>query len=117
MSYKFYEFKQNNSGGRFWFTDAVGYSTYVEASTEEEALEIFGNLPGVYFDGVTAGLDCGCCGDRFDRNAWDASEEEALSQPEWPWHGAHNVVHYKDGAVIVVKHLAKVRGGIANVSK
>ena len=63
----FYVFRQNNSGGS-WDIDelnCIGKIVIVEADNEdlavEEALKI-----GLYFDGVKKGIDCECCGDRWD---------------------------------------------------
>jgi hypothetical protein len=59
-----YEYRQNNSGGSFHMNDDVSVYVLVEAEddvqAEREALEA-----GIYFDGVAAGFDCSCCGDRW----------------------------------------------------
>jgi len=57
-----YTFRQNNSGGRF---DGPLYLS-VEAGSAADA-ETLATEHGVYFDGVEAGVDCGCCGDRWSR--------------------------------------------------
>ena len=63
-----YSFRQNNSGGFYCLpaqsiivVDAKGYSDALE--TAEKA--------GLYLNGVAAGSDCECCGDR-----WNAYVEE-----------------------------------------
>lgn len=59
----YYMFDQNNSGGSF---GGPAEYVYVEAETAEEA-DAAGQLLGLYFDGVTEGRDCGCCGNRWYR--------------------------------------------------
>lgn len=58
----FYQFRQNNSGGSFdGFVNII-----IEASTPGEANEIAPEY-GIYFNGVSKGIDCDCCGDRWYR--------------------------------------------------
>ena len=59
----FYEFSQNNSGGRF---TGPAMWVLVEANDHDEANSIAENN-GVYFDGCDTGSDCDCCGDRWYR--------------------------------------------------
>lgn len=59
-----FEFSQNNSGGRFHVDDKVCHRLFIEADNEAEAIQKAESL-GVYFDGVAEGLDCPCCGDRW----------------------------------------------------
>ena len=68
----FYVFQQNNSGGS-WDIDeltGIGKIVIVEADNEDLAVEEAEKI-GLYFDGVRKGIDCGCCGDR-----WDAYPDE-----------------------------------------
>ena len=63
----FYVFRQNNSGGS-WDIDelnGIGKIVIVEADNEDSAVEEAEKI-GLYFDGVKKGLDCECCGDRWD---------------------------------------------------
>ena len=62
----FYEFWQNNSGGHYHIDIDVGlnHKVIIEADTRDEAIEKAFNI-GIYFDGVRAGRDCDCCGDRW----------------------------------------------------
>jgi len=60
----FYTFSQNNSGGSFEVTDSVAEYVVVEANDLTHAIERALAI-GIYFDGVNAGLDCECCGDRW----------------------------------------------------
>jgi len=59
----FFQFRQNNSGGY-----TVGKYKYIliQANTIQEANNL-AILEGVYFDGVNKGMDCDCCGDRWQR--------------------------------------------------
>ncbi|MGZ0151897.1 DUF7296 family protein [Kribbella sp. WER1] len=67
----FYNFRQNNSGGRF-LVPAINVT--VEADTPYEANRI-AQEHGVYFDGCESGMDCDCCGDRwFPTAAYNAKE-------------------------------------------
>lgn len=61
----FYDYHQNNSGGSFDVDDKVCHQVVVEAKSADEANEIAMDL-GIYFDGCSEGMDCNCCGDRWD---------------------------------------------------
>jgi hypothetical protein len=69
---KFYEFRQNNSGGSFNVDNNVAHMVLIEANDYGEAITIAESL-GIYFDGVEDGMDCECCGDRWSR-PWYAME-------------------------------------------
>lgn len=58
---KWYEYRQNNTGGRF-----IGPALYVfvEALNGDVADAIAERL-GIYFNGCYSGQDCSCCGDRW----------------------------------------------------
>lgn len=60
----FYEFSQNNSGGSFVVNDSVCHRLIIEADNEEDAISKAEDL-GCYWDGVSKGIDCPCCGDRW----------------------------------------------------
>ena len=62
----FYHFRQNNSGGYFVIGENVNVHVFVEASTPRLANERAEQV-GIYFDGVSAGVDCECCGNRWYR--------------------------------------------------
>lgn len=64
-----YEFTQNDSGGYFVQDDKVCHRLFIEANSFNEAMEKAEEL-GCYFNGVDDGIDCPCCGDR-----WDFGEE------------------------------------------
>lgn len=57
----FYTFTQNNSGGVMKRPAVI---VIVEADNMTEANDIAADN-GIYFDGVRAGRDCSCCGDRW----------------------------------------------------
>ncbi len=71
----YYRYTQNNSNGCFVGAQYV----IVDAATAERA-EVLALGAGVYFDGVEAGRDCPCCGDRWTRYVDEyATEAEALA--------------------------------------
>lgn len=72
----FYDFQQNNSGGRWIYNDLLAVHTIVEADTSEQA-ERFAEEIGIYFNGVRAGIDCPCCGNRWS-TVWDDPDDEPL---------------------------------------
>lgn len=73
----FYEYHQNNSGGRFDLE--LGENVYIQATTADEANSIAQNN-GIYFDGVEDGRDCQCCGDRwYEADFGDKVNSDAIS--------------------------------------
>lgn len=64
MTTKFFMFAQNNSGGSFDIDDQVCEKVIIEANDADEANAI-AESHGIYFDGVSKGMDCDCCGDRW----------------------------------------------------
>lgn len=106
----FYEFNQNNSGGRFIRNNRVDHHVIIEADhlpqLEARALSI-----GIYFNGVDAGMDCRCCGDRWYEPWGDAKGDVVPSYYGSPLTLANSsttknprehtvVIHYLDGRVI-----------------
>jgi hypothetical protein len=61
---KFYEFKQNNTGGSFDVDEQLCNHLIIEAKDENEAIQKAESM-GVYFNGCDEGMDCPCCGDRW----------------------------------------------------
>lgn len=61
---KFFEYRQNNSGGRFDVDETLTIRVIVEAKDQEQAIKIGKDL-GIYFNGCDEGIDCSCCGDRW----------------------------------------------------
>ena len=82
---KFYEYDQNNSGGRF---RGPAYKVYIEAPSAKVADSI-AESQGLYFDGCERGEDCDCCGDRWDRasesdyRASESPPSEPLDMPSY----------------------------------
>lgn len=60
----FYQFRQNNSGGNFQVDHQVCHRLIIEAYSETHAISKAESL-GCYWDGVSNGIDCSCCGDRW----------------------------------------------------
>lgn len=69
MKNKFYEFTQNNSGGSFVTNKNLCHRLIIEGESQKKAEEKAFKM-GVYYDGVSDGIDCDCCGDR-----WSAPSE------------------------------------------
>jgi hypothetical protein len=60
---RFYNFRQNNSGG-YWVDEhskGIGRNVIIEALSEDDAISRAENI-GLYFDGR---YDCPCCGNRW----------------------------------------------------
>lgn len=104
---KFFEFRQNNSGGSFVFDKDAGISVHVwvQAIDAEDANRRAERI-GLYFDGAS---DCSCCGDRW-YSQWrdDQGEEdpdfEAETKSDFFRHWAPEdtpeaYVHYADGRI------------------
>lgn len=79
MKTNFYRFNQNNTGGEFDVDDKLCGALYIEAMNAIQANAIAVEL-GVYFYGCDAGIDCPCCGDRWDKaSEYDAVDLKKLS--------------------------------------
>jgi hypothetical protein len=61
----FFTFNQNNSGGDFIQNKTLAHFVIVEANSPKLANK-FAEKIGIYFDGCLRGMDCSCCGDRWD---------------------------------------------------
>lgn len=102
----FYLFVQNNSFGRY-VIDAeagIGVNVAFEANSEEEAIERAKNV--IYFDGVSKGIDCGCCGDRWSDYCIDNGETiEEISKWKYDSFSEDSTmyVHMFDGTILAVK--------------
>ncbi|MCU0337600.1 MAG: hypothetical protein MUF12_07020 [Sediminibacterium sp.] len=101
---KFYEYRQNNSGGSFSNSEKYGIAEYVviEALNAEHANTRAEDI-GLYFDGCDNGNDCSCCGDRWYRaDESDGSDVpsiygEPLANMEKSYYRDCCFVHYLDG--------------------
>lgn len=91
-----YEYRQNNSGGRFC---GPAITVCVQASTEKIA-EIIAEKLGVYFDGCSTGQDCSCCGDRW-YPSWGGEENKPNPRGSTLNHGVIETIFvYDDGKSI-----------------
>lgn len=98
---KFFNYRQNNSGGSFILDEDIRIQVIVEAESAEEA-DRLAESHGVYFDGCATGYDCSCCGDR-----WSESWDDGTDVPQHygdpyvdeveDYNDAIAVVYYKDG--------------------
>lgn len=73
----FYHFNQNNPGGVTHTTNTLADQVIIEADTPDEA-DVRLIALGGYFDGVSIGRDCPCCGDR-----WDHTHPRDASDTPW----------------------------------
>lgn len=73
----FFEFIQNNSGGNYK-TSKNGVTSYVIIEAKDS---FFANAKakslGIYFNGISKGRDCSCCGDRWRK----VDESDATDKP------------------------------------
>ena len=106
---KFFRFQQNNSGGFFNVTDKLCRNLYIEAHSYNEAREKATDM-GVYFNGCDIGIDCSCCGDRWDDyadeiNLTELNKFEKISDyaqymaGEFGWTTPDARIFYYDGTV------------------
>ncbi len=86
---KFFEYRQNNSVGRY--DNAIPDRVYIYAKNPDEANKLAETF-GIYFNGVADGIDCGCCGDRWR----EANKYDGLMLEELPHDGnEYTRVYYK----------------------
>ena len=73
-----YSFRQNNSGG--FYRQPAKFIIVKNARDREHATEIAMSA-GMYLQGIAAGMDCYCCGDRWNGvdNEWDTMENALLA--------------------------------------
>lgn len=92
---KWFEFRQNNSGGSFDHDPVrgIGLSVYVEADDAKHA-NYRAERIGLYFNGCDSGSDCECCGDRWSECWPDEEGSDTIEAYNW-----------KEGMV-------KLRGGV-----
>ena len=62
---KFFIFYQNNSSGHFIKNSDLDEYVVIQAENNRDANDKAEDL-GIYFDGVRKGIDCECCGDRWN---------------------------------------------------
>lgn len=106
----FFTYSQNNSSGRYETSERKGIGVYViiEARNAKMANALAQSI-GLYFDGVEAGIDCGCCGDRWSEAYEDDGTEtpqiydtevEDFAREDARKYGWDIFVHYLDGRVV-----------------
>lgn len=119
---RFYEFRQNNSGGSFEIDERAGISVLVivEAENLSDAIDRAENI-GLYFDGCEKGMDCPCCGDRwyepwkdegtdvpthYDEPLALAEDAAFMTLGKWgiAWAGdkPEGYIHYANGQVVPI---------------
>lgn len=72
----YYRYRQNNSGGVFFGPVVV----FIRADSEEEADRRAVESGIIYFNGVRAGRDCECCGDRWYGSWGDCYTAEEVAE-------------------------------------
>ena len=92
---KFFLYRQNNSSGCFDQDENVDVNVIIEAKSKYESNRIAEDI-GIYFDGVYKGMDCSCCGDRWNEfpDYYDTIEE-ALEYTYTKWGGT--IAYLSDG--------------------
>jgi hypothetical protein len=118
----FYNFNQNNSGGKFHIDVGQGITleVIVEANDAREANQLAERV-GIYFDGCNNERDCGCCGDRW----YQVYDDQGTARPdyygtpltvEWENDRAFSgdapgvIVHYKDGRMYAFGPFFVIKG-------
>lgn len=106
---KFYTYIQNNSHGYFEINDNICEYVIIEAKSAEHANNIAESI-GIYFDGCTKGIDCTCCGDRWDKkdNDNDGTSEPMIYKTPINKMNKHIfrdkcIIHYLNGEKETVK--------------
>lgn len=92
---KWYHFSQNNSGGEF-----VGPRHVFVQAPNASVANAMAQDHGVYFDGCETGLDCPCCGDRWNTAYSDSDSTDSPCVYGEPVDPSDSVVFvYLDGRV------------------
>ena len=87
-----YSYRQNNSGG--YYCQPAKHIIVKDARDREHASEI-AVAAGMYTNGVAAGLDCYCCGDRwYGMSEEHETVEEAIEYVNDSYHDSDGVPHY-----------------------
>lgn len=107
----FFHYRQNNSYG--WFDvlpdDGISIHVIIEARSAEWANQKARDI-GLYFDGVSNSVDCGCCGDRWTRAWTDGNDTPSVyGHPvhdsrftlgsSWGNGQPEGFIHYADGTM------------------
>ena len=80
MKTQFFTFDQNNSFGTFKYDKEKGITrtVIIEAVDVDDSVNRAENI-GLYFEGISDGIDCPCCGDRW-RKPWS---DDGTEVPEY----------------------------------
>jgi hypothetical protein len=105
----FFTFSQNNSYGKFVYDDGLAHHVVIEAMNWKDA-NIRALDYGLYFDGVSRGRDCDCCGDRW----YEQYASEGTEAPEVYGEADLHQVAAKDrsgdeGPTVVVVNMSGIR--------
>lgn len=95
---KFFDFRQNNSGGGHDIDEdsGIGVHVIVEAESADDANRRAEDI-GLYFDGCDDNRDCPCCGDRWYRQ-YPSDGEDVMPRPyDWSEGYGPSFVHFADG--------------------
>ena len=84
---KFYEFRQNNSGGYFVKNDDVRESIVIEENNKQFAIAKMQTITEAYSE------HCECCGQRWE--TWGIGEYDSLEQVK-----QQEITAYRKGAII-----------------
>jgi hypothetical protein len=105
MAKKFFHFHQNNSGGytHHDMEKGIGTNVWIEADDYTQANAIAERI-GLYWNGVSKGCDCECCGDRwYPLDDW----HEAYDKPdEIGYYTEKAYAHYADGRIVPMKYVS-----------
>lgn len=74
---KWFQFNQNNSGGKMVVNDQVSDHVFIQAPSADAANSLAERI-GIYFNGVADGNDCECCGDRWSEQIHEEGDLEPL---------------------------------------
>jgi len=110
MLRKFFNFKQNNSRFSCITSKTFGFHTIIEAYDLQQAIQI-AEKNGIYFDGVSKGLDCDCCGDRWFNSPEEYSDLDSfLTDKKVRFligfdSSIANIFHSSEKSSIIIHHL------------
>jgi hypothetical protein len=107
---KFFQYRQNNSGGVFHIGNGLDVVIVIEAIDHLHANAI-AESKGLYFHGCSSGRDCSCCGDRwyeqydnsdgYPKEFGDKNLKQMETEMKNGWsYGQHFVIYYLDGRVV-----------------
>ncbi|PAD70548.1 hypothetical protein CHH83_01735 [Bacillus sp. 7586-K] len=106
---KFFTYMQNNSFGTFDVNENVCETVIVEAENYQNANDKAEEI-GIYFNGCLSGIDCHCCGDRWEeQEEWDEGYDvpsihgTPVSEIKKSYFRNQCIIHYLNGSKETVK--------------